>query len=272
MIELPEALSLAEQITRVLIGKRIAKVLPPTKPHKFCWFSFEPENYEASLRDTELCGAKGFGIYVELQFSNGKKLCVNDGVILTYTSTMEDKKDYQLKIIFDDATALVFTVAMYGGIFLHSGEYNNEYYLKSLVSISPFSEEFEDHFYKLLGEAKKSMSAKAFLATEQRFPGIGNGVLQDILLEAGVNPRAKVAELNEEKQKTLFHAVISVLKKMYQEGGRDTERKLLGEPGGYRTNMSKKSYGKGCPICGGEIVKEAYLGGAVYYCPHCQPL
>ncbi|MBP9543957.1 MAG: hypothetical protein KBE58_02820, partial [Alistipes sp.] len=24
--------------------------------------------------------------------------------------------------------------------------------------------------------------------------------------------------------------------------------------------------------CGGALVKEAYLGGAVYYCPHCQPL
>ena len=27
-----------------------------------------------------------------------------------------------------------------------------------------------------------------------------------------------------------------------------------------------------CPVCGEPIVKEAYLGGAVYYCPGCQPL
>ncbi|MFO7935831.1 MAG: zinc finger domain-containing protein [Bacteroidales bacterium] len=27
-----------------------------------------------------------------------------------------------------------------------------------------------------------------------------------------------------------------------------------------------------CPNCGDAIVKEAYMGGAVYFCPVCQPL
>jgi formamidopyrimidine-DNA glycosylase len=31
-------------------------------------------------------------------------------------------------------------------------------------------------------------------------------------------------------------------------------------------------YEDACPKCGGTIVKEAYLGGAVYYCPVCQKL
>jgi len=30
--------------------------------------------------------------------------------------------------------------------------------------------------------------------------------------------------------------------------------------------------GKPCARCGAPIVKEAYLGGVVYYCPGCQPI
>lgn len=39
----------------------------------------------------------------------------------------------------------------------------------------------------------------------------------------------------------------------------------------FRTLMSKNALATGCPICGGAVTKEAYLGGAVYYCPRCQP-
>jgi len=27
-----------------------------------------------------------------------------------------------------------------------------------------------------------------------------------------------------------------------------------------------------CPVCGAAIVRQAYLGGNVYFCPVCQPL
>jgi formamidopyrimidine-DNA glycosylase len=43
------------------------------------------------------------------------------------------------------------------------------------------------------------LSAKAFLATEQRIPGLGNGVLQDILFTAGIHPKRKMAAISEEE-------------------------------------------------------------------------
>ena len=88
---------------------------------------------------------------------------------------------------FEDDTALVFTVAMYGGIFLHQGEYDNEYYMKSKQAVSPFSKEYKAYYDEKLAQIEPTLSAKAFLATEQRFPGIGNGVCQDILFEAKIN-------------------------------------------------------------------------------------
>jgi formamidopyrimidine-DNA glycosylase len=59
---------------------------------------------------------------------------------------------------------------------------------------------------------------------------------------------------------------------MTEHGGRDTEKDLFGHPGGYRVKLSKNTLDSGCPECGGQLVKEAYLGGAVYYCPSCQRL
>jgi len=56
-----------------------------------------------------------------------------------------------------------------------------------------------------------------------------------------------------------------------ENGGRDTEKDLYGNTGGYATKMSKNALTAGCPMCGGTVTKEAYLGGSVYYCSHCQP-
>jgi formamidopyrimidine-DNA glycosylase len=115
-------------------------------------------------------------------------------------------------------------------------------------------------------------SAKAFLATKQRIPGLGNGVLQDILFNARVHPKRKMSTLTDKEMSTLFDSVKNTLFEMTAKGGRDTERDLFGCSGGYRTILSAKTIDNPCPVCGGKIVREAYLGGNIYYCPECQKL
>jgi formamidopyrimidine-DNA glycosylase len=117
-----------------------------------------------------------------------------------------------------------------------------------------------------------STSAKAVLATEQRVPGIGNGVLQDILFYAGIHPKRKKSTLTNKEKGELFHSLKSTLKNMTDQGGRDTEKDFLGNSGGYKTILSKNTVNQPCLKCGDLIVKNAYLGGAVYYCPACQRL
>jgi len=272
MLEFPEAISIAKQLNDNITGKRVRRVLPPSKAHKFCWYAGDPADYDAKLSGAAVRSAENFGSYAEILFENGQRLCLNDGVNARLLSCADAPKDYQLLIEFDDGTALAFTVAMYGGIVLHDGSCENEYYLKSRNAISPFSAEFEPYYRKLLAESKPTLSAKAFLATEQRFPGIGNGVLQDILFSAGIHPKRKLATLSDSDRDRLLSSVQTVLNDMTACGGRDTEKDIFGRQGGYRTKMSKNTLDQGCPKCGGQIVKEAYLGGAVYYCPACQPL
>ena len=114
------------------------------------------------------------------------------------------------------------------------------------------------------------MSAKAFLATQQRIPGLGNGVLQDILLNAKIHPKKKINTLSEEQRKELFDSLKSTLAEMTDAGGRDTEKDLFGNPGGYRTKLGKNNKLLICPNCGGGVKKEAYMGGSIYFCEQCQ--
>lgn len=123
----------------------------------------------------------------------------------------------------------------------------------------------------LLKESKQSLSAKAFLATEQRIPGLGNGILQDILFNARINPRSKMETLSG-KEEELFNSIKNTILEMKNKGGRDTEKDLFGSNCGYITKLSNKTLNNPCSLCGNKIVKQAYLGGNVYFCPTCQPI
>jgi formamidopyrimidine-DNA glycosylase len=272
MLEFPEVLNIAGQLEKTIVGKKINKVLPPSKVHKFCWYNGDPMEYEAAIKESEVISVTGFGIYVEIEFSNGYKLCFNDGVNARIMNDSTTLKGYQLLIEFGDKSVLIFTVAMYGGIILHKGNYDNEYYLNSRSAVDIFSAEFSNYYEKTLTEAKQNLSAKAFLATEQRFPGIGNGVLQDILFTACIHPKRKISTFGKEEKDRLLNSIIEVLENMIKNHGRNTEKDIFGDNGGYKLLLSKNTVGDGCSKCGSQIVKETYLGGAVYYCPSCQPL
>lgn len=273
MIELPEALAFAAQIRKSMAGKTVERVYPPTCPHKFCWFNGNPEDYSGRLAGRTVIGAEGFGIFVEMDFGEGISFCFNDGVNPRYLKAGEARpRKYQLLLAFTDGSAMAFTVSMYGGIMVYADEVNeNEYYRKSRSRLSPLSEAFTaEYFMEMISSVKPSMSMKAFLATEQRIPGLGNGCLQDILFDARIHPKRKLESLTADETAAVYHSVRKVMSAMVLEGGRDTEKDLYGNPGGYHTLLSRNTVSHPCPACGGTIVKENYLGGAVYYCPSCQ--
>lgn len=271
MIELPESKTLERQAKSILLDKCVKRVYSPTSPHKFCWFNGVPENYDSLLRGVTITNALGHGMFLDLNFSN-LTLSINDGTNIRYVENPFDRpQKYQLLIEFDDASALVFTVAMYGGIYLHENDFDNTYYQGSLKSISPLTDDFnEEYFISLIKNCKKDLSMKAFLATEQRIVGLGNGSLQDILLTCGIHPKRKMSSLTDNDKSELFYSVKAVLSDMLSKGGRNTERDLFGNFGKYQTLLSKNV--KQCLLCGDNIIKETYLGGSIYYCPTCQKL
>ena len=272
MIELPEAAVLAKQINSTVVGKKIKNVIAAQTPHKLAWYFGDPQEYKNLLTGKVISEATSYGGQVEITASNAK-LLFSDGVNLRYYTESEKPPDkHQLLLEFDDGSSMVGWVQMYGGLSAFpEGENDNKYYLIAKEKPSPLSSDFNEVYFKsLFGDGTAKLSLKAFLATEQRIPGLGNGVLQDILFNAKMHPKKKAGTLSGTEQQVLFDSIKNTLSEMTAKGGRDTENDLLGKQGAYKTKLSKNTVGQPCPICGTLIKKEAYLGGSIYYCAKCQ--
>jgi len=273
MYELPESYAAAKQVKENLAGKKITHVIVGASPHKFAWYYGDRDRYDKLLSGRSITGATHRGGFLEID-AEGVDIFVSEGATPRYYEAgAKLPPKHQLLLEFSDGSHLAASVQMYGGIgAVPHGEMDNPYYLGSVKKPSPLTDAFnEKYFLSLLAENYEKLSAKAFLATEQRVPGLGNGVLQDILFHARINPRTKMGSLSNAEISAMFGSVKKILADMASRGGRDVEKDLFGNPGGYACILSSNTYRNPCPVCGSEIVKEAYLGGSVYYCPVCQP-
>ena len=273
MIEIPEAIVLAQQINEAVSGKRIRQAIAAQSPHKLAWYHGEPEKYHDLLAGKKVDQAVAVGSFVEIS-GEGTVILLSEGIHLRFHGKEEMRpKKHQLLVEFEDGTAISASVQMYGGLLcFREGEFENIYYQQAQDKPSPMTDAFTKAYFDGLisaPEAKKR-SAKALLATEQRIPGLGNGVLQDILFHAGIHPKRKSSTFIEKEIEGLYEAVRSTLTEMTAKGGRDTEKDLFGNAGSYKTKMSKNTANKPCLVCGTMIKKESYLGGSVYYCEECQ--
>ncbi len=273
MIELPEAAVLARQVGETVGGKRIARAVANASPHKFAWYTGDPAEYNGRLAGKMIGAASYAGNNIE--FVAGDMQLAISAPIRYYPQGARRPPKHQLLIEFDDGTAITASAQMWGAFmcFPLDGASGLPDWDLASERPSPLTAAFDhDYWGSLFTDQTPNLSAKAFLATEQRIPGLGNGVLQDILWTARVHPKRKMGDLSEAQTELIFQAVKGVLAEMAALGGRDTERDLFGQLGGYRTILSRNTVGSPCPECGAVIRKEAYLGGSIYYCPGCQAL
>jgi len=273
MIEIPEAQVLSLQLNTYVKGKTITDVITAKTPHKLTWFAGNPQEYRHYLLGKTIGESQAIGGQIEITV-NEYRITFGDGVNLRHFS---DKKDipekHQLLLELNDSEFLIAAVQMYGGICcFRSGEFDNKYYLMAKSKPSVMSADFSEDYFKTIinEESVQKLTAKAFLATEQRIPGLGNGVLQDILYAAKIHPKTKVSSLNDNTKTKLFSAIKDTIQEMVLAGGRDTEKDLLGNSGKYITKMSKNTADTNCPVCGELIKKENYMGGSIYFCSGCQ--
>lgn len=274
MLEIPESRTIAAQMNETIRGKRILEVEAAHTPHSFAWYSGEPAFYAKIMEGREIGQAAGIGSMIEIQLGD-YSFVAGDGANIRYFAPDEKLPGkYQTRITLEDNSSVVCTVQMYGAMFLiQPDSYDNPYYLAGKRKPMPNTENFSYGYFKQLFEGLSgSTSMKAFLATEQRIPGLGNGVLQDILLAAGLHPKKKISGMTEQRRRKIYDMLQGTLEQMTAAGGRDTEKDFFGRKGGYQTILSKKTVGSPCPYCGSPIQKTNYLGGTVYFCPLCQEL
>lgn len=222
MLEIPEALVIARQISQTMAGRTIVHVIAGQTPHKFAFCAGDPAAYPALLIGKKISHDKARGGMVAIAAGDAT-LVFSDGAALRYWPEASKRPDkHQLLLEMDDGSALSASIQMYGGVWCFKGDdFDNPYYQVAGVKPSPLSEQFDRSYFDSILSAPGCEKLSA---------------------------------------------------KMVKRGGRDTEKDLFGQPGGYQTLLSKNTVGQTCRKCGQTILKEAYLGGSVSVCPGCQPL
>jgi len=275
MLEIPESYVLAHQMKETLVGKTIEKAVANSHPHGFAWYWENPADYGAMLNGKKITNTASYGGRPEI-WAEDMRISFGDGVNARYYAPKAKRPSkHQLLVEFDDESALCCTVQMLGGIWAFPDGLNDDmYYAVAKEKPSPLSDEFDEAYFDSLfaEDAKPTMSAKAFLATKQRIPGLGNGALQDILFNARIHPKRKLESIGDSEKEAIFTSIKTTLAAMRDSGGRDTEKDLFNNQGGYKTILSKNTLHAPCYACGGMLVRKSFLGGNIYFCGTCQPL
>jgi formamidopyrimidine-DNA glycosylase len=274
MIELPEALTIGRQMDEELRGKRIDSAVHLSSPHKWAFHSCPPEETEPILRGRAMGAASGHGSMILVCVDPDYVLLLGGGGerILYHQTERTLPKKHQLLLHYDDGTYLTVSVQGWGSVdVLHHSEIADHRHVSR--GISPLIDAFTlEHFERLFQEVgpEDKRSIKKFMISEPGILGVGNGYLQDILFRAKIHPRRRVVDITEGERRGLYVAGRETLRQAVDLGGRDTERDLYNNRGGYERILDSRTRGKPCPECGTPIEKIQYLGGASYFCPECQ--
>jgi len=273
MIELPEARTISRDLRKEILGKEIVDVKGNFADHKFTFYYNNPEEYKHFLLGKKITNIIDRNFYVEIE-AEDYVITFRDGANIRLFGKEENRpQKSKLLLEFQDGAFINVTVSMYAfiAVFEKNKGMDNEYYNIELNGIGALDERFTYEYFKsLIDDNTKKLSVKAFLATEQRILGIGNGCVQDIMFNANLHPKRKINTLSAKEIENLYNVVINTLTNMINQNGRDTEKTIYDTFGDYKMILSSKTYKDGCKVCKNEIIKESYLGGSIYYCPKCQ--
>lgn len=115
MIELPEAVVIADQINATVVGKRIAHAVANASPHRFAWYTGDPAAYNDHLAGKTIGRAAGVGATVEIEVED--RLLAIGASIRLHAQREPRPAKHQLLLELADGTALSATAQMWGGFF-----------------------------------------------------------------------------------------------------------------------------------------------------------
>jgi formamidopyrimidine-DNA glycosylase len=275
MFELPELITLAGQINETIQGKIIREGTLGNSPHKFVWYNRKPEEFTRLTRGKTIAAAYVKGRWLFVPLDPGYILVLGEcgGRILYQPAGMKLPDKYHLSLRLEDDSALTVMTQMWGAMELYEAGLEKERKYVKDMRITPIEPEFTlGYFSALIDELLQGekRSVKSLLTQDQLIPGLGNAIAQDIMFHARLHPRHALADLTPGQRRDLFMAITDTLHEIIARGGRNDEKDLFENPGGYERIMDSAAVSKPCPGCGGVVEKIQYLGGACYFCPECQ--
>jgi formamidopyrimidine-DNA glycosylase len=275
MFELPEYVTLANQMNEILKGKTIGKGVLGNTPHKFLWYNTAHDEFEKLTKGKTVGEAKVKGRWLFIDLEAGYVLVLGEfgGKVLYHPAGSQLPKKYHLNLTFEDDSFFTATTQMWGAVELYEkGKELSGKYVKDMKT-TPVETGFTYEYFcglinTILREGKKSV--KGLLTQDQTIPGLGNAIAQDIMFKAALHPKHPIDDLTEDQKRQLYNAIVETVEEVIKKGGRYDEYDLHNKPGQYIRLMDKNAVKVPCPQCGGKVEKIQYLGGACYFCAVCQ--
>lgn len=289
MPELPEVETIAKQLDRVLIGKKISRI--EIKKQK----SFQGDVDD--LVGKTISGVERRAKMIVMRFRGVEKILMIHLKMTGQLIYIEDSKTQKTKnskrvvgghptpdwvnelpnkhtrvlIDFSDGSKLFFNdLRIFGWMkIMQNSEFGNQMSkLPPDVTDKGFSLEY---FSQVLGRSGRSV--KLVLIDQSHFGGIGNIYANDALYKARIDPRRKAKELSKKEVSELYRAVKEVIDLGIKYGGASIDRYVnaVGLEGKYQEHFLV--YGREGEKCerDGETIKKIKIGArGTYYCPTCQ--
>lgn len=274
MPELPEVETIKNQLSRLIVGKKIANVqilLP--KLIKLSASRFKKIIVGAKIIEI---GRRAKILIIEL--NNGWTVLIHLKMTgqLIYLPLAPDIKNKHTHVIFNffDKSQLIFNdLRQFGYIKLVKTAELDDFFLKERTGPEPLEKDFTLANFQAILTRKPKSGIKQFLMDPKNLAGIGNIYADEILFFAGVHPLRQAGSLEETTVKKLFKGTKDILRLAIKLKGTSSSDYLdaFGQPGKFAAKL--KAYGrKGekCVKCKTVIEKIKIGGRSASFCSACQ--
>lgn len=252
MPELPDLTVFAENLRKVVVGKKIARVTY----HLQKALKVSPENLSKSLVSSEIVKVERVGKQVCFTTSKGAALFVhlmlNGGFVLTSEKEVDRVDSPVFSLCFSDGSALVL----------------NDPKGLANVSLNPESDPVPDglsvsaEYLKSKFQKKSKTLIKPFLLDQKLIGGIGNAYSDEILWKARISPKSEVGKLPPEAIDALVQAIPQVLKEATDYLRKHHPDMIAGE---FREFLKVHNPSLKQSPTGSRIIKEQIASKKTYY-------
>jgi len=288
MPELPEVEAIKLQLGKFLTGHKIVSI--EIKNPKT--FDGEPKN----IIGGKIIGTRRFGKVSVIDLDNKYSILTHvklTGQFVYRGPNLPNPKQLSKKVtggIPGTHTLVIFNLDR-GGILYYNDvrrfgwirvqkteDVLNEKFIKKLGPEPPVVKDFTGklltlNFFKEI-LSKSGRPIKIVIMDQEKMGGVGNIYATDALWLAKINPRRPSKDLNVTESKTLYEAIISVLKEGIKWGGASELAFVTpdGTEGNYQGHTLAYGHtGEPCERCHKAKFIKYFLGGrGTYVCPVCQ--
>lgn len=274
MVDLPEALLIANQMDKEISGKSIVNVIQREFNPKTMFFNLSAEEFEHQIKNDKILSTYSKGKWIFSKFKSNKILGINPemGADILYHRNRESiPNKYHFLFEFNDGT---FLTLKYSGFllmrFATQRELDEARY-PGKIGPSPLDPEFTfEKFSNMLTQSNKMI--KSTLLEYGQVPGLSNFYLNDAFFKSKIHPKRKANSLTNEEIKVLYDSIKETLQEAVKLNGRKKRKDLYGVEGKFSRIIRSKDKGKPCPSCKTLIEKLSVAGSNNFICPKCQKL